>query len=218
MTEKKGRFITFEGIDGCGKSTQIHLLKQRIEKEAGSCYETLEPTGGPVGSMLRQCLSGRMKADERTLAALFAADRLDHLLNETDGILPKIAGGIHVICDRYVLSNYAYQGVRASLDWIMDLNSEAGKILRPDCHIFIDVAPEISMERMAKNRFHRDLYETKERLTEVRNYYLSLIENLQDTEHIIIIDGNQEADAIAGDIWHSVAPLFEDVSPSCSEG
>lgn len=208
MTEKRGRFITFEGIDGCGKSTQIHLLKQRIEEAAGSCFETLEPTGGPVGSMLRQCLSGRMKADERTLATLFAADRLDHLLNETDGILQKIEGGIHVICDRYVLSNYAYQGVRASLDWIMDLNSEAGKILRPDCHIFIDVEPEISMERMAKGRFQRDLYETKDRLTEVRNCYLSLIEKLQDTEHIIIIDGNQGVDAIAGDIWHSVAPLF----------
>lgn len=210
MAEKRGRFITFEGIDGCGKSTQIRLLKQRIEKMALSCYETFEPSAGPVGSMLRQCLSGRMKADERTMAALFAADRLDHLLNDGDGILQKIEQGIHVICDRYVLSNYAYQGVRASLDWIEGLNSEAGNILRPDCHIFIDVEPEVSLDRMAKARFHQDLYETKERLTEVRNCYLSLIEKLKDTENIIIVDGNLEIDAIAEEIWHKVAVLFKE--------
>lgn len=208
MTEKRGRFITFEGIDGCGKSTQIRLLKERIEAESGSCFETREPSGGPIGSMLRQLLSGRMEAHEKTLAALFAADRLDHLLNKTDGILQKMEQGTHVICDRYVLSNYAYQGVRASLDWIMALNSEADKILRPDCHVFIDVAPEICMARMAKGRFHRDLYETEERLTEVRGCYLSLIEKLQDTEHIIVIDGNREADVVAGEVWQSLAPLF----------
>lgn len=209
MTEKKGRFIAFEGIDGCGKSTQIHLLKERIEATSASCYETFEPSTGPVGSLLRQCLSGRMEADERTMATLFAADRLDHLLNETDGILQKTEKGIHVICDRYVLSNYAYQGVRTPLNWVMKLNEEAGKILKPDCHIFIDVNPEVSMERMAKGRFHQDLYETKERLIEVRNCYLSLIDKLQASENIIIINGNQSVDSIAEQIWQNVAPLFE---------
>lgn len=208
MTEKRGRFITFEGIDGCGKSTQIHLLKQQIEGTAAYCYETFEPSTGPVGSMLRQCLSGRMNTDERTMAALFAADRLDHLLNKTDGILQKVEQGIHVICDRYVLSNYAYQGVRAPLEWVMELNSEARKVLQPDCHIFIDVDPEISMERMAKGRFHQDLYETKDRLTEVRNCYLSLIDKLQDNENIIIVDGNQSIEAIAEEIWQKTATLF----------
>lgn len=208
MTEKRGRFITFEGIDGCGKSTQIHLLKQQIEETAASCYETFEPSTGPIGSMLRQCLSGRMNTDERTMATLFAADRLDHLLNKTDGILQKVEQGIHVICDRYVLSNYAYQGVRAPLEWVMELNSEARKVLQPDCHIFIDVDPEISMERMAKGRFHQDLYETKDRLTEVRNCYLSLIDKLQDNENIIIVDGNQSIEAIAEEIWQKTAPLF----------
>ncbi len=210
MAEHRGRFITFEGIDGCGKSTQVCLLKQKIEAISLSCYETFEPSTGPVGSMLRQCLSGRMKADERTMAALFAADRLDHLLNDGDGILHKIEQGIHVICDRYVLSNYAYQGVSASLDWVEELNSEAGKILHPDCHIFIDVEPEVSLNRMAKARFHQDLYETRERLTEVRNCYLSLIDKLRDTENIIVIDGNQSIDAIAEEIWHNVAELFDE--------
>ena len=57
--------------------------------------------------------------------------------------------GIHVICDRYVLSNYAYQSVRAPLNWVMSLNSVANDTVKPDCHIFIDVTPEVSLERMA---------------------------------------------------------------------
>lgn len=209
MHNTKGRFITFEGIDGSGKSTQIRLLKNRIEKLNASCFETAEPSGGPIGSLLRQFLSGRMKADERTLATLFAADRLDHLANVTDGVCSKIDNGIHVICDRYILSSYAYQSVRVPLEWVMQLNSEAANVLRPDCHIFIDVDPEISLERMAKGRFHTDLFETKERLTEVRNCYLKLCDMLREQENIIIINGNQSVEQISDEIWDRVSYLFE---------
>lgn len=208
MNSTKGHFITFEGIDGSGKSTQLRLLKEHIEACHASCYETLEPSSGPVGSMLRQYLSGRMKADERTLAALFASDRLDHLLNETDGICSKIDQGIHVICDRYILSSYAYQSVRVPLDWVMQLNSVAANTLHPDCHIFIDVDPDVTLERMAKGRFHTDLFETKERLTEVRNCYFKLFDKLQEQENIVIVDGNQSIEKIADEIWKNVSYLF----------
>lgn len=211
MTPKKGHFITFEGIDGSGKSTQISLLKQRIEQLGASCYETAEPSAGPIGTMLRQFLSGRMKADEQTLAALFAADRLDHLKNETNGICRKIDQGIHVLCDRYVLSNYAYQGVSAPIDWIMQLNLAANETIRPDCHIFIDVDPDVTMERMAKNRFHADLYETREQLTRIRDCYRKLIEQLSDTEHIVLVDGNSSIEQISEEIWQKTAPLFTDI-------
>ena len=204
----RGRFITFEGIDGCGKSTQIELLKQKIEQQGTRCYQTREPSDGPVGCMLRQCLTKRIEADERTLAALFASDRLDHLFNKTDGICQKLDEGIHVICDRYVLSNYAYQSVRAPLNWVMSLNSVANDTVKPDCHIFIDVTPEVSLERMAKGRFHTELFETKERLTEVRNRYLSLIEQLKDKEKIIVVDGDRSVDQIANAIWKEVSALF----------
>lgn len=207
-TKKRGCFIAFEGIDGSGKSTQIQRLKNRIGQFGQPCHETLEPSAGPIGSLLRQYLSGRMKADEKTLAALFAADRLDHLQNETDGICPKLAQGIHVICDRYLLSSYAYQSVRAPLDWVIGMNSMAVETLKADCHIFIDVPPELSMERMQKGRFHQDLFETKERLTEVRNRYLELIEFLKEKETIFIIDGSESIDAIEAKIWQKVAPFF----------
>lgn len=208
MSQKKGCFITFEGIDGSGKSTQIQLLKSRMEAAGNTCCQTLEPSGGPVGSLLRQYLSGRMKADEYTLAALFAADRLDHLHNTTDGICPKIEQGIHVICDRYILSNYAYQGVRVPLDWIMQLNQAALDALRPDCHIFIDISPETAMERMAKERFHADLYETEERLREVRSCYHKLINELEGQEKIFIVDGNQPAQIVADTIWQKVSDIL----------
>lgn len=208
MNQKKGCFITFEGIDGSGKSTQIQFLKSRIEAAGEACYHTLEPSGGPVGSLLRQYLSGRMKADEYTLAALFAADRLDHLHNTTDGICSKIEQGIHVICDRYVLSNYAYQGVRVPMTWIMQLNQAALDSLRPDCHIFIDVSPETAMKRMARERFHADLYETEERLKEVRDCYHKLIKELQGQEKIFIIDGNQPVQTVSDDIWQRIADIL----------
>ena len=206
---EKGHFITFEGIDGSGKSTQIALLKERIEEETGlACYRTYEPTGGPVGSLLRQFLSGRIKTDERTLAALFASDRLDHLLNETDGICKKINRGINVICDRYVLSNYAYQGESTSLEWVKELNRAAMEVLKPDCHIFIDIEPEVALERISRDRFHKEIYETPERLTKVRHAYLSLIKEFRNTDNIIVVNGNQRMEKIADDIWYQVEHLL----------
>ena len=130
---KRGHFFVFEGIDGSGKTTQIHLLQQRIEQQGVRCMETKEPTDGPIGSLLRQCLTGRMNVDEYSISAMFAADRLDHLQNETDGLCHKIEEGVSVISDRYVFSNYAYQSVSVPLEWLVQLNAQAAKLLRPDC-------------------------------------------------------------------------------------
>lgn len=208
MDNNRGHFITFEGIDGSGKSTQISLLKKRMEQDEQRCFLTAEPSTGPIGVMIRQCLSGRMKTDEKTIAALFASDRLDHLLNDTDGICSKINQGIHVICDRYILSSYAYQSVRVPFDWVRNLNSAAADTLRPDCHIFIDISPETAIERMKKERFHTELFETKDRLTEVRNRYIELIEQLKDEETIIRIDGSQTVEQISEEIWKNVSNIL----------
>ncbi len=205
---QKGYFFAFEGIDGSGKSTQIQLLKERIEAGGVRCMETREPTDGPVGSLIHQCMTGRTTADEQTLAALFAADRLDHLLNETDGLCQKLQNGISIISDRYILSNYAYQGVSVPLDWLMQLNSQAAKILKPDCYIFIDIDPEAALERMAKGRFHTELYETRDRLNKVRNRYFDLFDQMKEQEHIFIVNGNQPVESISKDIWGHLAQYY----------
>ena len=209
MASKKGKFIVFEGIDGSGKTTQINLLKQKIENTGTKCLEPREPSDGPVGVMIRQCLTGRMKMDEAALAALFAADRLDHINNSVNGLKSKIAEGISVISDRFVLSNYAYQSVKAPLEWVMELNRISLDTLRPDCHIYIDVDPEITLDRMQNGRFQTELFENKKRLTEVRNRYLELIEKLKETENIIVIDGNNSIEDISAEIWDKIAHFYK---------
>ena len=84
---KKNLFIAFEGIDGSGKSTQLKLLKQKFEQAGSKVYTTAEPTESPIGKIIRDIFSHKMEADHRTIAGLFVADRLDHLLNKTNGIL-----------------------------------------------------------------------------------------------------------------------------------
>ena len=89
----KNPFIAFEGIDGCGKSTQVKLLAEKLTGSGHKVYSTFEPTDGPIGSMIRSIFNHKMESDHRIIAGLFVADRLDHLLNRTNGILKKLEEG-----------------------------------------------------------------------------------------------------------------------------
>ena len=83
---KKNLFIAFEGIDGCGKSTQAKLLADKLEKAGHKIFLTCEPTESRIGTLIRDIFNHKMEADHRTIAGLFVADRLDHILNKRDGI------------------------------------------------------------------------------------------------------------------------------------
>lgn len=205
----RGIFIAFEGIDGSGKSTQIQMLTDKIMKKGIRCYQTCEPSSGPIGSLTRQILTGRIKTDNRVIAAMFAADRLDHLLNEVDGIVKKIEEGIAVVTDRYYFSSYAYHSVDVPMDWVIKTNEESAKILRPDVTIFIDIDADTAMERITKNRFHTELFEKKSRLEKVRNNYLKAFDLLKEEEKVIIVDGTRTPEEIAEEIWENLEPLFE---------
>lgn len=157
----KGKFIVFEGIDGSGKSTQVKMLKERMKKEGRDCYVTMEPTDSPIGSLIHQFMTGRIKTDNRVIAALFVADRLDHLLNDVNGIVNKISNGITVISDRYYFSSFAYQSVDLPMDWLIKANEPGRTILRPTVTVFIDTDPDLAIERIEKNRFHQELFEKK---------------------------------------------------------
>ena len=205
----KGIFIAFEGIDGSGKSTQIQMLTNRIQQKGIRCYQTCEPSSGPIGSLTRQILTGRIKTDNRVIAAMFAADRLDHLLNEVDGIVAKVEDGICVITDRYYFSSYAYHSVDVPMDWVIKTNEESAKVLRPDVTVFIDIDADTAMDRITKNRFHTELFEKKSRLEKVRNNYLKAFELLKDEEKVFMVDGTKTPEEIAEEIWKQVEPLFE---------
>lgn len=201
---KRGGFIAFEGIDGSGKSTQSALLIQRLRREGIPCYATMEPTDSPIGSLIRQIMTGRIKTDNKVIAALFAADRLDHLLNEVDGIAAKIDEGTTVVTDRYYFSSYAYNSVHMPMEWVIKANEQSSAILRPSVTVFIDVEPDTALERIAKNRFRQELFEKKSMLVKVRENYMKAFKLLEKEEKVVIIDGNQPEEKIAGMVWDEV--------------
>lgn len=207
-TRQKGIFLALEGIDGSGKSTQARLLSDRLREMGVPFYATMEPTDSPIGSMIRQVMTGRIQADPRVIAALFTADRLDHLLNEVNGIAGKIEEGISVITDRYYFSSYAYQSVDVPLDWLIQANALSRDILRPALHLFIDVDAGTAMERISQNRFSTELFEERSRLAQVRQNYLDVFERLKDTERVVLVDGNQSQENVAKDIWNAVQGYF----------
>ena len=204
---KENLFIAIEGIDGSGKSTQVTLLSDNLKKAGHKVYSTFEPTDSRIGSIIRDIFKHKTEADDRTIAGLFVADRLDHLLNRTNGILKKLEEGFTVITDRYYFSSYAYQGVHIPIEWVIEANSLSAGILRPDLNVYIDISPEISMMRISKGRDSTELYETLENLVKVRNKFFEAFERLKSKEKIFITDGNRSPDIIAEDIWQKINSL-----------
>jgi len=204
---KTNLFIAFEGIDGCGKSTQVKLLTESLKNAGHKVYSTYEPTDSPIGSVIRNIFKHRIEADHRTIAGLFVADRLDHLLNKTNGILKKIEEGFTVVTDRYYFSSYAYHGTHMSLDWVIEANSMAAELLKPDLNIYIDISAEVSMKRLGKGRNSMELYETSENLVNVRAKYEEAMELLKFKENIFKTDGNRSPELIASDIWKEVSQI-----------
>jgi dTMP kinase len=208
MKKRKNLFIALEGIDGSGKSTQTKLLTEKLMAQGHKVYSTFEPTDNQIGKLIRNILKGNAKADHRIIAGLFVADRLDHLLNEEYGIVKKLEEGFTVITDRYCFSSYAYQGTHMNMDWVIQANAMSAEILRPDINIFIDVSPEISMQRVHANRDNIELFETLDSLQKVRAKYMEAFEKLKTVENIFTVDGDRSAELIAQDIWQKVASML----------
>ncbi len=202
-------FIAIEGIDGSGKSTQVELLREKLEKAGHKVYGTFEPTDSFIGILIKDILKHKTEADHRVIAGLFVADRLNHLLNKTNGLLKKMEEGYTVITDRYYFSSYAYQGTYMPLDWVIQANSLSAGLLRPHLNIFIDVSPGISIQRINNGRSSMELFETKTSLEKVREKYFEAFEKLKDQETIVIINGNSTVEQIATDIWTEVEKRME---------
>ena len=204
-----GKFMVFEGLDGAGTTTQVELLRKRIG-ESRQVYVTCEPSDGPVGLQIRMVLEHRVKVDPATLAALFAADRMDHLYHQSGegGIVTHLKSGIHVISDRYYLSSFAYQGMSLDWDWLWDMHAHC---IRPDVTFFLDVPVDVCLERIAAGRGeHYDLFENRNALTRARSSYLEAIERLcQVGEVIEVVDGNVAIAQAHAVIWEKVRRLFQ---------
>lgn len=198
---RRGRFLVFEGLDGCGSTTQTELLKRVYEKRGQAVYTTKEPSEGPWGMLLRGVLTKRIVAvkpggpepvDAQTLALAFAADRMDHL---NTAIIPRLEAGIDIISDRYYLSSIAYQGLEVDYQWLSALNSKA---LRPDLTIFLEVSPQLCMERMRKRQQQAERYEELNVLTQVQVLYHRALTSAQEAGEVIqVIDGTPGPEEIA---------------------
>ena len=198
------KFIVIEGLDGSGKTTQIEMLRDRLQGMGDACYLTAEPTELPTGKFLRSILQKKVEADPRTVAALFAADRIEHLFHPQEGLLRKLEDGYHVIASRYYFSSLAYQSEFADPGWIASLNMLAKRTLPADITIFLDLDPDISMERIAARGEEKELFETKEKLTHVRESFHLAFQHFGDNENIHIIDASGDPVEIADAIWEVV--------------
>lgn len=205
---EKGKFVVLEGIDGSGKSSQVGPLVKRLEGLGVRCRADREPTGGPVGVLIRQGLTGQTVLDPRVIAALYAADRLDHLVNGENGLCSAIEGGITVVSDRYYFSSYAYHSVDVDMKWVIGANSLSAELLRPTVTVFLDVAAEEAMERIRRNRDHEELFEKEERLRRTRELYFEAFERLRDVENVAVVDGSGTEEEVAERIWAIVGPYF----------
>lgn len=174
----KGTFITFEGCEGAGKSTQIRLLSQYLAEQGKECAVTREPGGSAISEAIRTViLDGKNTAmTDECEALLYAAARAQHL---SDTILPALEAGKTVLCDRYIFSSFAYQGYGRGLDmdFLRAVNSFALQGHMPDITLFLDIPPRSAFERkhgadqndrieQAGEAFHARVYQGYLRLAE----------------------------------------------------
>jgi dTMP kinase len=189
-------FVTFEGVDGSGKSTQADLLRRRLEAEGREVVATREPGGTPLGEHVRELL---LRGDAMTPwseAALFTAARAQLV---EDVIRPALDRGADVICDRYLDSSLAYQGLARGLgiERVLQLNLEATGGLLPDVTFLLLVDPEDSDARLGEER-DRIEREDDEFRARVDAAYRQLAELFP--RRVVALDGSRTPDEIAEEI------------------
>jgi dTMP kinase len=186
-----GKFFTLEGLDGCGKSTQVKLLARWLRRKGYGVLCTDEPTDGPVGRAIKKILAGEFKVPAEVEVSLFAADRMWHVSNL---IRPSLEAGKIVLNERYVYSSLAYQSARgASAELVRKVNELAPP---PDLAILIDVPAEVALSRIKKTRsldeFEKDLKLQKR----VRMNYLKLSRKGE----LQLVDGMRSVREVQSDI------------------
>ena len=211
---RKGRFVVLEGIDGAGTTTQVARLAERLRRDGGAPVRTTrEPSDGPIGSLVRQVLTGRIVAPEgrapgwATMALLFAADRMDHVESEVEPFLE--VGGV-IVSDRYDASSLAYQSVSSgkggdqAVEWIRSLNRHA---MRPDLTVVIDLSSELAAERRERRGEAAQLYEQNEVQHALAVFYRDLAKHMPN-DRISVIDGNGTISEVGDRIYEAYRQAF----------
>jgi dTMP kinase len=206
----QGRLIVIEGVDGAGTTTQVAQLSAALRERKQAVHETREPTSGPIGALLRLCLSGRLVTPGpmgarapswQTMALMFAADRQDHVDAEINPLLEK---GITVVSDRYYHSSVAYQSLsagdaEAAIAWVRSLNAHARK---PELTIVLDVsAAEAAARRL--RRGGRELFDDDGLQARLVDFYARLEQHFPG-EVIVHVSGEGGVEQVARAILSEV--------------
>jgi dTMP kinase len=195
-------FITLEGVEGSGKSTIINFIKDSLETSGKKVVVTREPGGIDIAEQIRSVILDRKntKMEGRTEALLYAAARRQHLIEK---VIPSLNEGNIVLCDRFVDSSLAYQGYARGLgiDEVFSVNKFAIEDLMPDLTLYLDLDPQIGLNRIAKNK-GREINRLD--LEEI-NFHIKVREGYEEVmkmfpERMVRIDANQEVGKVVTDI------------------
>lgn len=199
----KNYFITFEGIDGSGKSTQANLLIDRLSSLKIENLFLREPGGTTISEEIRTVLLNNRKDEmsSRTEALLMCASRAQLT---KDIIIPEMKAGKWIIADRFADSTLAYQGGGRGidLDWLIRLNEFATYGIEPDLTFYIDIDPEVGFQRrkdLASDRIENAGVEFQR---DIRKKYLEIVNNFSD--RIVKVDGNLSVEDISKFIWNII--------------
>ncbi len=196
------KFITFEGGEGSGKSTQAERLAARFASSGMSAVVSREPGGTPLGEKIRALILDRRPQAAETELLLFAAARAEHLAAL---IVPELASGRWVICDRFIDSTRVYQGKLAGISHALIETLEQLTVTRmPDLTLVLDLPPEIGLER-AKARGGQNRFDEA-----ALPYHQALRAGFHDIaarepKRCVVIDGARPADAVEADVWTAVS-------------
>ena len=195
-----GVLVNLEGIDGCGKSTQSKLLREKLEGEGEKVIILKEPTKRPHGQKLWDVLHGKKKASNEEILELFVLDRKQHV---EEKIQPALDDGTMILMDRYYYSSMAYQ-VAGGID-VEDIRKKHAFAPKPDVVLIFDLPVSVALERV-KGHSDADEFEKDEHLEKVREAYL----DLENDPLVRIVDATGTPEEIFEDVWRLVSEVRND--------
>ncbi|MFR7350360.1 dTMP kinase [Peptoniphilus sp.] len=201
----KGKFITFEGPDGCGKTTIVEMIYKKLEDLGYKVIKTREPGGTDISEKIRDVILD-VNNDEmspRCEALLYAASRAQHT---EEKIIPYLNKGYIVLCERYILSSYAYQGYgRGLLEGVVAINDFATSGLRPDLTILLMGDYRVGLER--KNEMGADRLELES--TDFHKKVYKGYEEIAKYEDVTVIDANSELETVFNNTLEKILEMIE---------
>lgn len=206
-----GTFITFEGPEGAGKTTIIHMVQQKLIQDGYNIVLTREPGGIRIAEQIREIIlnPSNTEMDARTEALLYAAARRQHLVEK---VIPELNKGNIVLCDRFIDSSLAYQGNARGIgvEDIFAINQFAIEQTMPQATLYFDIEPEVGLERINKGRkddINRLDLESLDFHYKVRDGYLSLLSEFP--ERIRRIDANQSVEKVCAEAYKQIQLILK---------